>query len=109
VNNSKNPKRKRIPVGPWYVNSDGYVLRRVWRGEEQGWESQHRVVMEELLGRKLRDKEEVHHKNGIKTDNRSENLELWLKSQPAGQRVSDLVEWAKYILEVYGDVESQIS
>lgn len=41
--------------------------------------------------------------NGIKTDNRVENLELWSSSHPAGQRVVDLVEWAKSILKQYPD------
>lgn len=38
------------------------------------WE--HRYIMEQHIGRKLSRKEHVHHKNGIKTDNRLDNLEI---------------------------------
>jgi hypothetical protein len=39
--------------------------------------------------------------NGVRDDNRPENLELWSKSQPAGQRVADKVSWALEILKLY--------
>ncbi len=49
--------------------------------------------MEEMIGRALHPFENVHHRNGIRHDNRPENLELWTKPQLAGQRVEDLVAW----------------
>ena len=39
--------------------------------------------------------------NGDRADNRPENLELWSSWQPAGQRVTDKVQWAKELLARY--------
>jgi hypothetical protein len=57
----------------------------------------HRVIYERHLGRKLLPNENIHHKNGVRDDNRLENLELWTTSQPAGQRDSDLHPPTKFV------------
>jgi hypothetical protein len=62
---------------------------------------EHRWVVERRIGRRLLSHEEVHHINGVRDDNRDENLELWSTSQPAGQRVEDKVAWAKELLALY--------
>lgn len=86
-------------------HKSGYVMRRV-PGHPRArprspYVFEHVLVMEESLGRLLRADESVHHLNGVKDDNRLENLELWVRPQPSGIRASDAVEWAKEILRRY--------
>lgn len=98
-------KAKRNSTGR-FIQESGYAsIKRPGHPEAKqggGWGLEHRIVMSDHLGRPLWPDETVHHKNGVRDDNRIENLELWSKSHPPGQRVTDKLAWAREIIERYG-------
>lgn len=91
------PIAPRRSNGGVNINTNGYG----WRTVNGGRYLEHRVVMEGILGRPLASFENVHHVNGVRHDNRPENLELWTRPQPKGQRPEDLAEW---VVEMYPEL-----
>jgi len=86
----------RVPGHPRAATAGNYVF-------------EHILVMEDMLGRYLLPEENVHHRNGMRDDNRPDNLELWTRPQPVGIRASDAVAWAREILAHYEGKEDIIN
>jgi hypothetical protein len=73
-----------------FVGKDGYA----WvfapdhpKAVGYGYVQEHRLVMEQVLGRVLQDGELVHHRNGVKDDNRPENLIVLTQQTHMGEVV----------------------
>lgn len=85
----------------------GYV--RGWIVSEKRYVLQHRYVVEQAIGRRLQPHELVHHKNGVRSDNRLANLELCVSLQPPSQRAEDLVRWAHEVIEMYEPIVGRLA
>lgn len=103
----RGEERKKNGIGnaKGCLRKDGY--RALFRkGHPNAYKDgrilEHTFVMSEHLKRPLMKNETVHHINGVRDDNRIENLQLWSTSQPSGQRVDEKITWAKEFLESYG-------
>jgi hypothetical protein len=105
VNGGRGRNRRKAGEG---TKNNGYHFTTIVIDGKRRQVGTHRVVYSEYLGRPLRKGENVHHINGLRDDNRIENLELWSSSQPSGQRVKDKLAWARDIIATYAGEEDKL-
>jgi hypothetical protein len=69
----KNGGNGAMPVGTVTIGKEGYAYIKV---SETEWRYEHTVVAERMLGRRLEENELVHHRSGVRHDNRELNLQV---------------------------------
>jgi HNH endonuclease len=101
-----SPKCAAVANAKAKVWGDGYVSNQGYKVLTQKGQRllEHRVLMEQMLGRPLLPFESVHHKDGNRLNNVSSNLELWVTAPRYGQRQADMIPWAIQFLESAGYV-----
>lgn len=111
------PIKHKSPDGTVAYTTRGYrVISRVNGSSSY----EHRVIAQQLLGRPLEKGENVHHRNGVRDDNRTDgplridptsgrlrsgNLEIWTDPQPSGADVGPVLIWAVEKLTQYGQYD----
>lgn len=105
ISKPKGPPKGSGDPNTKYRNEEGYI--RLYRPDHpKAWKTgfilEHTLVMMEKLGRDLFPEESVHHLNGVRDDNRPENLELWTTPPRRNVRVEDAIKDCIEFLEKYG-------
>lgn len=96
----------RATHGQGYVNKLGYKM--IYKkghpnsNIKTGIILEHIFIMSQLLGRPIKKGETIHHKNGVRSDNSPDNLEVWTSRHPSGVRVKDKIKSAIALLEEEG-------
>jgi len=104
---AKKPHRRGENNPLWKGGTkDSHGYHMIYRPEhpnaqKRGYLYEHIIIMSNILERPLLPGETVHHKNGIKDDNRPKNLELWVNHHPNGQRLEDLIPYWVEMLNRY--------